>query len=99
MNTELISKLQKLYEDAANIIMGSDKGFDSVNTISNGANILVEHMDELKTYPSVYEVLTRCVYYVNKDFDEGTTFQDYVDMGDQLIEDISGYIGEFLEEL
>lgn len=72
---------------------------NELNIINEGADILTNNLEELDSiegnFEGVYEVLTRCVYYINKDFDHEVTIEEYMAMGGELVEEISGYLGEF----
>ena len=95
---DLNDKLYSLYERASDYINRAD--CDTIpDIIKNGADIFVEHEDELAEMPSVAEVLGACLIHINKWFedDEVPTLEEYEDDGYELVEEISGTLGEFFE--
>ena len=70
-----------------------------INIINEGANVLLYNLEELDSvegkYEGVYEVLTKCVYYINRDFDHEVSLAEYAEMSGELVEEISGCLGEF----
>lgn len=99
LSVELRCKLYGLYKKAADWMMGLNyENVNELNIINEGADILTEHLEELDSveghFEGVYEVLTKCVYYINKDFDHEVTLKEYVELGGELVEEISGYLGE-----
>ena len=93
---EMNKALYNLYERAAEFI-GFDGDDSALSIINEGADIFTEYEDELPDY--VAEVLGDCITHINKDFANGyePTFDEYVDMGYGLVEDISGTLGEYFE--
>lgn len=103
LSVELRCKLYGLYKKAADWLQGLNyENVNELNIINDGADILNEHLEELDSvegqFESVYEVLTKCVYYINKDFDHDVTLKEYVELGGELVEEISGYLGEFFAD-
>lgn len=95
-------KLYGLYKKSADWLQGLNyENVSELDIINDGADILVENLEELDSikgqFEGVYEVLTRCVYYINKDFDHDVTLKEYVELGGELVEEISGYLGELFE--
>ena len=95
-------KLYGLYKKSSDWLMELNcENVSELDIINEGADILVENIEELSSiegqFEGVYEVLTRCVYYINNDFDHDVTLKEYVELGGELIEEISGYLGEFFE--
>lgn len=93
-------QLYGLYKKASYWLQGLNyENVNELNIINEGADILTEHLEELDSvegqFESIYEVLTKCVYYINKDFDHEVTLQEYVAMGGKLVEEISGFLGKF----
>lgn len=100
LSVELRCKLYGLYKKAADWLQGLNyENVNELNIINEGADILNDHLEELDSiegrFESVYEVLTKCVYYINKDFDHDVTLKEYVELGGELVEEISGFLGEF----
>lgn len=100
LSVELRCKLYGLYKKAADWLQGLNyENVNELNIINEGADILNDHLEELDSvegrFESVYEVLTKCVYYINKDFDHEVTLKEYVELGGELVEEISGFLGEF----
>jgi len=100
LSSTLRCQLYGLYKKASDWLQGlnTDK-VNELNIINEGADILINNLEELDSiegqFESIYEVLTRCVYYINKDFDHDVTLKEYVELGTKLVEEISGYLGEF----
>ena len=88
----LHSKLQQLYIDAVNYC--EEKEFKPLTIINDAADIYVQYEKELPD--SLKEPLGKCLPYINQDFEENYTFSEYCEIGDTLIEDLMGYIGEYL---
>ena len=92
-------QLYGLYKKASDWLQGLNyENVNELNIINEGADVLLYNLEELDSvegrFEGVYEVLTKCVYYINKDFDHEVTLQEYVAMGGELVEEISGYLGE-----
>ena len=101
LSPTLRCQLYGLYKKSADWLQGlNSENVNELNIIYEGADILIEHLEELDSieghFEGVYEVLTRCIYYINKDFDHDVTLKEYVELGGELVEEISGYLGEFL---
>lgn len=102
LSQKLRCQLYGLYNKSADWLQGMNyENVNELNIIYEGADILIEHLEELDSikghFEGVYEVLTRCVYYINKDFDHDVTLKEYVELGGELVEEISGYLGELFE--
>lgn len=102
LSQKLRCQLYGLYKKSADWLQGMNyENVNELNIIYEGADILIEHLEELDSikghFEGVYEVLTRCVYYINKDFDHDVTLKEYVELGGELVEEISGYLGELFE--
>lgn len=100
LNTELFYQLFWLYKKSADWLQGLNYEYVNVlNIINEGADILTNNIEELDSvegqFESVYEVLTKCVYYINKDFDHEVTLAEYVKLGVELVEEISDCLGDF----
>lgn len=99
LSQTLRCQLYGLYKKSADWLQGLNyENVNELNIINEGADILTEHLEELDSvegqFEGVYEVLTKCVYYINKDFDHEVTLEEYMAMGGELVEEISGYLGE-----
>lgn len=102
LSPTLHCQLFGLYKKASDWMQGLNyENVNELNIINEGADILLENLEELSSikgeFEKVNEVLTKCVYYINKDFDYDITLKEYVELGGELIEEISGYLGEFFE--
>lgn len=102
LSQALRCQLYGLYKKSTDWLQGLNyENVNELNIINEGADILINNLEELdsieeseSTY-GIYEILTRCVYYINKDFDHEVTIEEYMAMGGELVEEISGYLGEF----
>lgn len=99
LSPTLRCQLYGLYKKSADWLQGLNENVNELNIINEGADILLNNLEELDSvegeYEGVYEVLTKCVYYINRDFDHEVTLAEYVEMSGELVEEISGYLGEF----
>lgn len=100
LSPTLRCRLYGLYDKAFDCLSGLNKNVDALNVIKDGADILSDNLEELASiegqFERVYEVLTRCVYYINNDFDHELTLKEAVDMSFELVEEIVGCLKEFL---
>lgn len=95
---DLRKALFGLYTEAADYI-GDNKGYYLASDIINeGADILMENLELISPFEKMFDVLTQCVYFINKDFDHDLTFEEYAAKGDEIIEEISGFLGEFFND-
>lgn len=94
---ELRKKLFDLYKRAADYICGSEE--TTIDIINDAADILTESKDKLAEAPEITNLLGRCLIHCTKDFEEGKepTFEQYVSDGYELVEELSGTLGEFFE--
>lgn len=99
LSVELRCKLYGLYKKSADWLQGLNyENVNELNIINEGADILNDNLEELDSiegqFEGVYEVLTKCIYYINRDFDHEVTLKEYVELGGELVEEISGCLGE-----
>ena len=86
-------KLRDLYKAATSYLCNeSDNPFV---VLDKAAEIYTEYGSTLS--PQLQEVLGKCLCFINHDFEEPINFAKYVSYGDELIEEISGFVGEELE--
>lgn len=101
MNPELNKKLFQLYQKAAHFINNAEPDDVQLEIINAAADILVEHEPELLEEAPEYvaHILGKCLAYINKDFEDGVnpTLDEYVGMGYDLVEELSGYLGTYFE--
>lgn len=96
MATKFRTTLQHIYEKSANIIMNIGN-YTNLDVINEMADVSMK-FDEIKRYPRVNELAVHCINYLNKDFGGDITFDEYINIGDEVIEEISGTLGEFLDD-
>ena len=99
LSMALRRQLCGLYKKSADWLQGLNReNVNELNIINEGADILTNYLEELDSiegqFESVYEVLTRCVYYINKDFDHEVTLAEYVEMSGELVKEISVCLGK-----
>ena len=84
-------KLYEIYEMAVDYLNGKD--INPTSIISEAAGVYGEYdvPEQLK------EVLSRCMLFTNKDFESELTIGEYINKGDSLIEELSGFLGEYFE--
>lgn len=82
-------KLYQIYDLASRYICGDDTALHT-EIIGLAAQLAYEESlpNELK------ELFGRCLCYTNKDFEKPMTFAEYVSLGEELIEELSGFLGE-----
>lgn len=100
LSSTLRCQLYGLYKKTSDWLQGlNHESVNELNIINEGADILTNNLEELDSiegqFECVYEVLTRCVYYINKDFDHEVTLGEYLEISGELVEEISGCLGEF----
>ena len=99
LSSSLRCQLYGLYKKSADWMQGLNENVNELNIINEGADILTNNLEELDSiegrFERAYEVLTKCVYYINKDFDHEVTLAEYDALGGELVEEISGCLGEF----
>lgn len=99
LSAALRCQLYGLYKKASDWMQGLNyENVNELNIINEGADIILNNLEELDSvegkYEGLYEVLTKCAYYINRDFDHEVTLAEYVEMSGKLVEEISGYLGE-----
>ena len=96
---ELRKELFDLYQKAADYIGMNYSNSSQLDIINEAADIVALNLDKMADAPSVSYVLGQCMCYINKDFEEGVnpTLEEYVGMGYELVEKISGTLGWFFE--
>lgn len=99
LSPTLRCQLYGLYKESADWLQGLNENVNELSIINEGADILFYNLEELDSVEGknegVYEVLTKCVYYINRDFDHEVTLAEYVEMSGELVKEISGCLGEF----
>lgn len=99
MNSELRIKLFAIYKEAADYINNAEPKNTQLDIINDAALVVVENLEELEEAPDVQHVLGKCLLYINKDFEDGVnpTLEEYADIGYELVEELSGFLGAFFE--
>lgn len=85
--------LFNLYE-LATLYMSSQE-INPLNVIDKASDIYVEYSEQL-TEP-IQRVCSDCRLYINKDFEHDLSIEEYIALGEDLIETISGVLGEYFE--
>lgn len=87
----LSHKLNELYK----ICVAYNEGYyyQPITIINEAAQIYVEHENELPN--NLKEPFGKCLAFINHDLEKDITIEEYCELGDELIEDIIGYIGEY----
>ncbi len=99
LSPTLRCQLYGLYKKSVDWLLRLNyENVNELNIINDGADIIFNNLEELDSidgrFECVYEVLTKCVYYINKDFDHEVTLAEYVEMSGKLVKEISGCLGE-----
>lgn len=99
MNSELRIKLFAIYQKAADYINNAEPESTQLDIINEAAAVVVDNLEELEEAPDVQHILGKCLLYINKDFEDGVnpTLEEYIDMGYELVEELSGFLGAFFE--
>lgn len=87
----LQTKLMKLYKLTADYAAG--KEISPMDILSKASDIYVKHKDELPE--KVIQPLAVCLPFINHDYERDMTVAEVMSYGDELIEDLSGYLGEY----
>lgn len=82
-------ELFELYELASAYL---DNGNNPLQIIRKASDLYVNHSSNIPQ--DILNVCGQCMLYVNKDFEENMTFDKYVVLGEELIETLSGVLGE-----
>ena len=88
----LYNKLNELYKICAAYNGGHYN--QPLTIIDEAAKIYIEHENELPA--NLKEPLGKCVPFINHNLEKDITFEEYCEFGEELIEDIIGYVGEYL---
>lgn len=98
MNVELKNKLFALYEKAANYMMEKENAPTETEIITEAATLYTENKEAIdnENCPQL-DFLGVCPLYINKDFDNDMEVDetDYEDMGYDIVENISGFLGQY----
>lgn len=87
-------ELYQLYLKVVECVNGISKSpFDIIDT---SATLYVKYMDVLT--PNLQEVMGKCLLFVNKDFEGEMTFDEMIGYGDELVEELSGCLGEYFDD-
>ena len=65
----------------------------SHDIVDKAAELYVEYSDNLPNI--IIDVCRECMFFMNMDFEEGTTFEDMCNMGGELAETLNGCLGEY----
>lgn len=85
------TEVQNLYTRAVNYMEHEEMADESVHSIIDDATNTLEGIEGLEELHQI------CVFHINRwDMEEGGTFQDWTDKGILILEDITGYLGEWI---
>lgn len=83
-----MKEIYKLYEDCSNWLNGDE---------THTAKELVERaVDLLADVKELYDVWTDCVYHINNW--NNNSIEEQCEQAEVLVEELSGYLGEYLGE-
>lgn len=72
------------------------KANNPITILEKAAKIYVNHKDELGQ--KLQLVFFNCMLFIKHDFGKkDITCQEFCELGDELIEDLSGYLGEYFD--
>ena len=89
-----MKQLVDVYDRANKYIAGED--VNPVEILEDVANLYVEYGNKLPE--ELTDIFSDCMLFINKDFDKPIRFDEYIDYGDELIEDLCGTIGKYLND-
>lgn len=87
-----MKQLVDIYNRATDYIAGKD--IDPVAILEDAADVYVKYGTEMPE--ELTDTFSNCMLFINKDFDKPMRFDEYIDYGDELIEDLCGTIGKYL---
>ena len=87
-----MKQLVDVYDRANKYIAGED--VNPIEILEDVANLYVEYGNKLPE--ELTDTFSNCMLFINKDFDKPMRFDEYIDYGDELIEDLCGTIGKYL---
>lgn len=87
-----MKQLADIYNRATDYIAGKD--IDPIAILGDAADIYIKYGAEMPE--ELIDIFSHCVLFINKDFDKPMRFDEYIDYGDELIEDLCGTIGKYL---
>lgn len=88
----LSHKLNELYK----ICAAYNEGYynQPITIIEEAAKIYVEHKKEFPN--DLKEPFGKCMAFINQGLERYITIEECCELGGELIEDVTGYIGEYL---
>lgn len=98
ISRKLRKSLFALYEKAANYMMEKENAPTENEIITEAANLYKENKEAIDGEGNYQlDYLSTCQKYLNKDFDEDMEVDetDYEDMGYEIVENISGFLGQY----
>ena len=87
-------ELREIYKLAADYMQ--DKDISAKEIIEKAAKVYAEHYEELPE--QLVNVFYDCLAFTNIWVDEGMTFKGYVELGNSLVEDLCGFLGEYFND-
>jgi hypothetical protein len=106
----LRQRLFALYQRAAAYINGESEDDAENEIISEGAQIYIEYeeylngfvkaviLKDLEAVRNVFLTIGKCLTHQNRDFDHEVTFAEYTEMGYEIVEELSGFLGAFFDD-
>lgn len=89
-----MKQLVDIYNRASDYIAGKD--INPIDILTDAANLYMEYDSELPE--TLTDTFSECVLFINKNFDRPIRFDDYIDYGDELIQDLCRELGEYLND-
>ena len=110
MNLSLRKRLFDLYNRAAAYINGEGEDSAEYDIVSEGAQIYVEYteymnefakaviIEDFESVNNAFLIIGKCYTIHNRDFDHEVTYEEWMEMTCDIVEEISGFLGAFFDD-
>lgn len=88
------TEIYKIYEKTNDFITDNNI-ISPLEIIEMASDLYVKYKDKLPS--DVKKICSECKSYIDKDFENEISLNQYIEYGNELIENISGTFGAFLE--
>lgn len=90
---EFNKDLYQVYDMATKYLTGED--ISPIIIISKASDVYIKYLEDVPE--QLVDILIQCSLYINKDFGKEISFSEYITMGEELVEELSGILGEYFE--
>ena len=95
--TNSMNKDLYLVYNLATEYLAPQTNISPIEVLGKAADVYVNYANELPN-DSLKEVCGKCLCFINHDFEEDMTIKEWIAYGDELIEELSAYIGAWLDQ-